>query len=145
MKGTFRRVSPAKFAENIGIPAGWFVISHRWMPEKLHRRKAHGAWFKIKSTETHIFRILRFSPNLEGSLSSDSGEIVLDWVGWIDLFGRVEDVNQGIKLEITKARWRDYPKIAVSHPDPTIRMSGYLGLISVALGLLSLLLTIYLS
>ena len=54
MKGSFERVSPAAFAERIGIPLGWFVISHRWMPEKKQRRERHGKWFKLSTSSVSL-------------------------------------------------------------------------------------------
>ncbi|HUW29349.1 MAG TPA: hypothetical protein VMV97_12145 [Sulfuriferula sp.] len=142
MKAQFTRVSPAAFLEKIGIPAGWFVISHRWMPEKSNRRLSHGRWFKIKSTHGEVFRILRFSASLEGSPKAGSGQIVIDWPGWLDLFGRADDVDGPIELEFSEARWWQFPRLAVSHPDPTIRLSGLLGLLSVVLGVLSAILAL---
>ena len=142
MKGQFTRISPAAFAEKVGILAGWFVISHRWMPEKRHRRLSHGRWFKIKSAEREVFRILRFSASLGGSPAKGTGEIVMDWPGWLDLFGQAEDVDGPIEVEFTEASWWQFPRLAVSHPDPTIRLSGLLGLLSVALGILSVILAV---
>ena len=140
MRGKFTRVSPAAFADKVGIPAGWFVMSYRWMPEKLNRRSFHGRWFKIKSTRGEVFRILRFSADLSGGPTKGAGEIVIDWPGWLDLYGRAEDVDGSIELEFTKAKWWQFPRLAVSHPDPTIRLSGLLGLLSVGLGFLSIIL-----
>lgn len=142
MKGNFTRVTPATFAEKVGIPAGWIVISYRWMPKKLDRRLAHGRWFKIKSGEGEVFRILRFSVNLEGSPASGSGQLVIDWPGWLDLLDHAEDTDGPIELEFSEGRWWQYPRLAISHPDPTIRLSGMLGLLSVALGILSVVLAI---
>jgi len=145
MKGLFTLLSPRAFAEvaKVEIPVGWFVISHRWMPEKVGRRLLHGRWSKIKSPNGEIFRILRFSTNLEGSPSQGSGQIVLDRVGWLDLQGRAENVDIPIQLEFIQARWWQFPKLAVAHPDPTIRLSGRLGLWSVFLGALSIILAIW--
>lgn len=112
------------------------------MPEKSSRRLTHGRWFKIKSEEGEIFRILRFSASLEGSPNSGKGQIVIDWPGWLDLFGRAENVDGPIDLEFSEARWWQFPRLAVSHPDPTIRLSGLLGLLSVALGILSVILAV---
>ncbi len=142
MKGQFTRVSPAAFAEKIGIPAGWFVISYRWMPLRPNRRLAHGRWFKIKSSQGEIFRILRFSASLKGTPTEGKGEIVIDWPGWLDLFDRAEDVDGPIELEFSEAQWWQWPRLAVSHPDPTIRLSGILGVVSVALGVLSIILAV---
>lgn len=142
MNGRFTRVAPTALVQDMQIPAGWFVISHRWMPEKLNRRQSHGRWYKIKSSQGVVFRILRFSPNLRGSLSAGSGGIVIDWAGWLDLHGQAEDVDGPIELEFSEARWWQFPRLAVSHPDPTVRLSGLLGLGSVALGILSIILAI---
>ena len=142
MKGNFTRISPAAFAEKVGIPAGWFVVSHRWMPEKSGRRLSHGRWFKIKSAEGEIFRILRFSASLEGSPNSGTGQIGVDWPGWLDLFGRAENVDGPIELEFSEAHWWQFPRLAVSHPDPTVRLAGLLGLLSVVLGILSVILAV---
>lgn len=143
MKGLFQRVSPAKFAESVGIPAGWFVISHRYMPERLSRRFAHGRWYKISSAEGSIYRILRFSPNLVGSPGpNNEGQIVLDWPGWLDLHGRAENVDAPLNLTYSEVKWWSYPKMAIVHPDPTVRLAGELGLLSSALGVLSVALAI---
>ena len=73
VSGVLDRVSPVPFAENVGVPAGWFVLCHRWMPGKATRRRSHGRWFKIESSQGPVFRILRFSPNLEGSPAGGGG------------------------------------------------------------------------
>jgi hypothetical protein len=142
MKGNFRRVSPSAFAERVGIPAGWFVVSHRWLPEKSERRISHGRWFKIKSEHGEVFRILRFSPNLEGGPTKGDGEMVLDWPAWLQLFGYADNVDGSLPLELSRAQWWHWPKLAVSHPDPVVRLSGALGLLSLALGIVSLFLGI---
>ena len=142
MKGTFKRVSPAAFAENVGIPAGWFVISHRWMSVKKERRLQHGKWFKLSTNAASVYRILRFSPNLAGA-PDKPGEIVLDWPAWLDLFGRAENVDGTLQITITAARWWEYPKLAISHPDPAVRLSGYLALLSFCLGVISIALGVW--
>jgi hypothetical protein len=140
MAWTFTRISPANFAEKVGIPAGWFVISHRWMPSKSQRRVAHGRWYKIAGPGGAIFRILRFSPSLNGSVETKRGEIVIDWPGWLDLLGHAENVDIPAPLEISPAsRWK-FARLAVSHPDPVYRMAGSLALLSLLLGVLSLIL-----
>jgi hypothetical protein len=142
MHGMFTRVSPAAFAERVGIPAGWFVISHRWIPTKTARRFAHGEWFKLSTPHADVYRVLRFSPNLEGA-PGKTGQIVLDWPAWLDLYGRVEDVDGPLELEITKASWYEYPRLAISHPDPTFRLSSWIAVISLSLGVVSLLLGVW--
>ena len=141
MNGRFSRKSPAEFAEKLGIPVGWIVISHRYMPDRVSRRHAHGRWYKVSSEHGNIFRILRFSANLPGTADSP-GEMVVDWPGWLDLHGRAEVVTQPLDLKISKVSWWAYPKMALAHPDPTVRLAGELGLLSVALGLLSIVLAL---
>lgn len=140
MRATFTRISPAKFAESVGIPAGWFVVSHKIMPAKGERRLAHGAWYCIKGPGGSVYRILRFSPNLRWE--NPTSEIVIDWQGWLDLNGRAEDVTGPAELEILNVRWWKTPVLAVAHPDPAVRMAGVLGLISIGLGVLSVVLTL---
>jgi hypothetical protein len=141
MNGNFTRVSPAKFAEKIGIPQGWFVISHRWMPDKKARRLSHGKWFKIESANGYVFRILRFSVNLEGTPATETGQIVLDWPAWLELWDYAEDVSNELELTISKVSWWQYPRMALAHPDPTHKLAGALGLLSVVLGLLSIVIS----
>lgn len=139
IRSTFQRVSPAKFADKVGIPLGWFVISHRLMESKQERRESHGRWFKLKTNEGTVFRVLRFSPNLT-SAKGKSAEIVLDYPAWLDLYGRAENVDAPLDISITRARWWESPKLAVSHPDPSIRLAGWLAVISVSLGVVSVVL-----
>jgi hypothetical protein len=139
IRGTFTRVSPAEFAEKIGIAPGWFVISHRWMGEKKARRLQHGKWFKIAGTEDSVYRVLRFSANLSGILGKP-GQIVIDYSAWLDLFGRTENVDGPLELQISAARWWEAPRLATSHPDPSIRLAGWIAVLSFALGIISLVL-----
>lgn len=141
MRTIFTRVSPAAFADKVGIPAGWFVISHRLMPEKKDRRFQHGKWFKLSTREACVYRILRFSPNLRGVVTAgDPAEIVLDWPAWLDLHGRAEDVDRPLEIDIVAARWWEYPRLAVSHPDPTVRLAGAISILSFVLGVVSVIL-----
>lgn len=140
MKGTFSRISPAAFSERTGIPDAWFVISWRWMPEKSDRRRQHGKWYRIKSTNSTVYRVLRFSTHLPGSESQEVGDIVLDWPGWLELNGFAENVDDSLELKIEPASWWVYPKCALAHPDPTHRLAAELALVSVALGAISLVL-----
>lgn len=139
MEGSFERVSPASFAEKTGVPLGWFVISYRWMPEKKSRRAAHGKWFKLSSSCGTIYRVLRFSADLRGT-PGKTGEIVIDWPAWLDFFGREEDLDGPIALKIEPARWWEYPRLAISHPDPAMRLAGWISVISLGLGVVSTLL-----
>ena len=145
MKGTFNRVAPATFAEKTGIPLGWMVISHRWMPDKSERRRAHGKWFRLKSAHGTSYRVLRFSANLTGSPPENPGDLVVDWPAWLELNGYADDVSGPLQLEITKASFWQLPQLAASHPDPAMRLSSMLGFVSVVLGILSIVLAVALT
>ncbi len=141
-EGNFTRKSPAEFSKNGHLLPGWFVVSHRWVDEKKSRRLVHAKWCKITLGDQKIFRIIRFSTNLKGSLKSRSGDIVLDWQGWLQLNNFDEDVQTSLKLKIERVRWYHAVFLPMSHPDPTMQLSGFLGLLSMVLGLVSLALGI---
>lgn len=142
ISGNFTRLSPSEFAEKIGISAGWFVISHRWIDEKSVRRRQHGKWFRISSESNSVYRVLRFSPRLAGA-PGKPGEIVIDYEAWLDLFNRTEDVGGPLNLNIRVARWWELPRLATSHPDPAIRLAGWIAVLSFALGIISVGLAVW--
>jgi len=142
INGTFTRASPADFAEKVGIPAGWFVVSWRWMPETLQRRAQHGKWYKITSKHESIYRVLRFSTKLNGGEVKGEGQIVMDWSGWIELSGFANNTNVELTLEITPVSWWKYLVCVLSHPDPIYRLASELAILSVALGILSVVLAV---
>lgn len=128
----FKRIAPATFGE---LPHGWFVIRWNHVQSKTARRKAHGAWAVIQSDKGRIYRVARYASNLK------QNEMVLDWVGWMDLQGRPDDIHQEYSLTVRKARWFDYPYIGAKHPDPAYRLSFYVALMGVGLGIVSLILS----
>jgi hypothetical protein len=137
--GAFRRKPPIDFGE---IPVGWFVVSVRLL-DKSERRIGHGKWHKIMAGRRRIYRILRFSTSLSEPQDDTEGQIVLDYMGWIDLAGRLDDIPTSLALTVRKARfWEVIFCCGNSHPDPSYRLAFqlalYLGLLSVLLGLLSL-------
>jgi hypothetical protein len=136
---SFKRTSPASFAEKVGLPMGWIVVRHDHVAEKLKRRKTHGRWVSIKSTKGKVYRVLRYSVNLPAD------QIVMDWVGWIDLQGRTDQETEEVQLTISTARLWEHIVIPFKHIDPGYRMSAWLGAISVALGALSVILSVVLS
>lgn len=138
-RASFERVSPAKFAEKVGLPLGWIVVRHSHVDAKIKRRETHGRWVAIKSDKATIFRILRYSVNL------GANQVVMDWVGWIDLQGRTDEEADAVELTITEARWYQLLVIPFRHIDPGYRLSAWLGAISVALGALSVVLSIVLA
>lgn len=140
-EGNFERKSPASFADKIGIPNGWTVVHYRHIPEKSVRRQTHGEWFKISSPLGSIYRVLRFSGNLKKGGDFKTGQIVLDWLGWIDLHDRYEDVDGPIYLWARKAYFWELPIAYARHPDGAIRLASWLGWASVVLGAVSLIAT----
>jgi hypothetical protein len=142
VKGTFSRMSPAAFAQKVGIPPGWCVIAYRWVPTKVERRRATGHWFKLVSSGGSTYRILRFSANLKGGPDSPISDIVLDWSAWLELNGYADDLNKPVELKITRPRWWEMHRLADEHPDPIYRMAARLAVLSVVLGTVSLVLTV---
>lgn len=145
INGMFNRLSPTKFAEKASIPLGWMVISSRCVSSKSERRRTHGKWFRIESAHGTSYRVLRFSPNLAAPAADHPGKLVLDWPAWLELNGYADDVSTPLQLTITKASLWHLPQVAASHPDPTVRISSELALISVVLGILSIILAITLT
>ena len=139
MQGIFERLAPAAFTKKTGIPLGWFVVSHRWMQDKKQRRLSHGRWFKLSTSLGYTYRILRFSSSLRGAPGT-TGQMVIDWPAWLDLYDREENVDAPIEITISPAKWWEYPRLAVSHPDPAVRLAGWISIFSLGLGALSVLL-----
>ena len=132
----FKRVSPAKFSERVELPSGWTVLRFSHLGEKDARRATHGKWVALTTGGNTIYRIVRYSVTLPAC------DIVIDWAGWIDLQGRVADAPDKIEITIRTPRLWEYPMIPFKHIDPGYRMSAWLGTISVALGLLSVILSL---
>jgi hypothetical protein len=141
--GEFQRVSPAGFGVRAEIPVGWFVVSYRWVEDRTARRKSHGKWHRITSEYGSVYRILRYSVNLKGSASGAEGDMVLDWMGWIDLWGRDEDVDRRLALVVRGAHWWELPLCGLTHPDPSYRLATVLAVLSVVLGIVSVFLTFF--
>lgn len=135
----FRRVSPAKFSERVELPAGWTVLRFSHLSDKDQRRATHGKWIALTSDQKTIYRIVRYSVNLPAT------DIVLDWAGWIDLQGRKGDAPEEIAICIRAPCLWEYLIIPFNHIDPGYRMSAWLGTLSVALGVLSVVLSLVLS
>jgi hypothetical protein len=138
----FERTSPASFTEKVGIPLGWIVVHYGHIPDKVDRRKAHGEWFELKSERGTVYRMLRFSPQVVKGGQGRTAKIVIDWIGWIDLHNREEDVSGSINLRLRRVSWWKRPVVYLRHPDPAVRLSGWLGWLSVLLGTVSLVMTI---
>lgn len=145
IEATLSRKSWSSFDENESSTNanGWFVVSHRWVPEKKRRRRLYGTWHKIQSDHATIYRIIRFSPSLKGTEKSQEGEIVLDWGGWLALSDYPEEHATKMQLVITKAKLCELVYAGVKHPDPAFRLASWLALLSIFLGIISVILTIF--
>ncbi|BDI59522.1 hypothetical protein MACH05_00820 [Qipengyuania nanhaisediminis] len=103
---------------------------------------AHGEWFEVSSDRGTIYRMLRFSPNIVKGDDHKPGTMVIDWIGWIDLHNRDEDVDAPLKLTVSRVQAWKRPWAYLKHPDPAVRLSGWLGWASVVLGLIALALSL---
>ena len=119
------------------LPAGWFIVSHHWVTPITQRRLGHGKWHKITAGDHSVYRLLRFGTQLTGTPTTGAGEIVIDWIGWIDLNGRSPNVAQPLNLTIEEAPWWKWLSCAWSHPDETYRIAIGLAVISIVLSVLS--------
>lgn len=142
IEGTFTRIHLGSVTESTPIPTGWFIISHRLIGDTKDVRQHYGKWHTIKNEKNRrIYRILRFSPTLRGSKRNDNlKEIALDWIGWIDLCDRDEDVDIELKLKISKSTfWQRIFCVGFKHPEPAYRLAHLLAIVSIGLGLLAIL------
>ncbi len=139
----FSRVSDRQVRGSYNLDMGWIVLRHDHLETKTERRKTHGRWVKIKSDKGTIYRIIRYS----GSLERDN--IVIDYLGWIELQGREDEIEVSYPVTISSLEWYEYLNPLFKHIDPGIRLSTYLafglgglsvtlGIVSIYLGILSL-------
>jgi hypothetical protein len=120
------------------ISPGWFAVSHLWIPDKRARRRETGRWFRIQSDRSKIYRVLRFRPGLKSNTEQGTGQILLDYDGWNQLTGFSEEVVPELRLVFRTAKRREFLGCISSHPDPSYRLAGWLGVISVVLGVIGL-------
>lgn len=143
MKGNFTRVPPGATLANGSqvdeLTLGWFAISHRWINDKSERRKAYGKVYKISSKHGTVYRTLRFSPKLKGSLAKESGQILMDWHGWI---GLSETGNEKFPedMKIKRANPLEIFYHSMSHPDPAYRHSMAVARVGLYISLVSIIL-----
>jgi len=120
---------------------GWFSISHNLVENKKYRRILYGKWFCINANGNYIYRLLEFNPTLKSINGEEEFEI--DWLGFIKL----NDFNPELELtsfeyEIRLARWYEIIYANLNHPNHIARAAYKLGLVSLILGLVSLLIAI---
>ena len=120
------------------IELGWFSISHHFVSDKYHRRKFYGKWFCISIKGAKVFRLLKFTPNLK--FDGDIKEIVIDWQGFVELNTYNADLEDGeMLLTIRPAKWHEKIYANLIHPDQAVRAAYKLGIVSLVLGIISLL------
>ena|SRR5438034_1136524 len=134
------RHSPSEATRTASLPVGWFALSPRWHPHKQDRRRFHGSWFVLQSEHAKITRILRYSPVLQGAPGAGHGDLVIDWSGWMQLTGYADDFSEPIDVAFRPATFIEKINAWYTHPDPTYRLAVGLGVVSLALGVLSLVL-----
>ena len=157
IEGSFQRLSTGK-TENYRLPLAGFAVSHLYVKPLSNRRKVRRQWWRIKRKKTNrcIYRTLSFHPPLKTEkwvLASeaepeDNSEIILDWDGWVDLLEDNEKAEECLELSITLVRWWQViqrAKCLWRHPEPTHRLTNRLGLLSLGLGILSIVLTLLLA
>ena len=120
------------------LSLGWCAISHRHFCTKSERRRLTGNWICIRSEHAKIYRVLRFSATLRADVESNNGDLVLDYDGWLKLSDFIESTPEALQVTIDKVRWWQLPFCAIGHPDPSYRLSSWLGIISVVLGLIGM-------
>jgi hypothetical protein len=143
MKAIFERVPPGvnfKGKQTESLPVGWFAVTHLLIDNKKERREAYGTLYRIKSANGSVYRFLRFSPRLKGSLNKVESQMLIDWNAWLDLTGRNEYVSENIVLEIRKANWIEIFFQSTTFPDPTYRHAMQISRIGLYLGIISLVL-----
>lgn len=120
---------------------GSVAVSHLWVDEKQARRRSTGRWYRLTSPDTGraIFRVLTFDPTIRRGDESHAGGIVIDWTGWLMLTDYAEDTQQSLELELRRARWWNYPRLAVTHPNPVSRVALQVSAVAFVLGIIPFL------
>lgn len=148
LKDKFHLTHRGALSEDRSIPIGWFAVSPHWFKSKIEKesyderkRKEYGSWWKIKGPEGSVYRIFRMSPQLKASGKDHHAEIALDWGGRIKLVGRPTDIKSE-ELELRPVKFPEYIVCMLNHPDPAYQLARMPALISVALGVLSIILAL---
>jgi hypothetical protein len=84
-----------------------------------------------------VYRLLRFDARLSGSPITGIGDIVIDWIGWIDLNGRAANVTEPLNLTVEEAPWWKWVSCAWSHPDQTFKIVIGLAVVSIIFSIVS--------
>jgi len=101
-----------------------------------------GKWFRLRTSDGTIFRILRFDPQMAYSDANGTADVFIDYHGWLKLIGYGDNVDVTTNVEFKQARWWQKMHCMMSHPDPAYRLAGWLSLVSLLLGIIGLALGI---
>lgn len=136
IKGNFTRTPPAPHTEDLAL--GWFAISHRWVDEKIDRRKEYGQLYKIESPHGSTYRTLRFSPRLKGGASKGEGQMLIDWQAWLSLCEYTRE-RDPVEVHIRPANIFEVFYHSMKHPDPAYRHSMAVARVGLYIAIISLL------
>lgn len=126
------------------LPLGWFAVRSDWVSE--HDRAAlRGKWYKISCGGNHCYRSLSMDPTLKGSQKTGEGQINIDWDGWLALHGYQKPHEEPLELTIEPANRFQLLTVGHSHPDPGIRAAAIVASVSLGLGFLALVISVFLS
>lgn len=124
-------------------PFGWFSLSNDILAdkkgEKGRGKNLSGQMFRISrrdsegKTRKAVFRFLKMNPLL------GKEQMLIDWDAQKLLNN---EKKYSVDLEIRKAKWFELPKAYLSDPDPIRRVSATLGMLSLFLGILSIVLSV---
>jgi len=138
VKANFRRVFSNKESVRNDDQI-WFTISYRWIPKSNDRRRLHSKWFKISSENGSVYRALSMSPNLRSSIKDESGEIIIDWQGWLRLAAYEDKLPEEMALKIEVVPFYEIPIVGITHPDPTSKNALMIAVLAILISFLSML------
>jgi hypothetical protein len=138
--GHFRR---QLVSSESALALGWFALSYHWVGDKEARRRKRNHLYRIESDFGKTLRTLRYAGNLEYNAEPPSGSIAIDYQGWLELQGLSIPELDTLHLRIRPASLWESLTAPIRHPDPTARQAGWIALVSLALGALSVLIALW--
>lgn len=124
------------------LPLGWFAISHHLVNPSSDLRRLRNRVYRIKGPNGTVYRVLRFAASLKAGGTDEPAGIVIDWQGWSELQALDRTSEPKLSLQIRRSNWWGALMGAWKHPEPGYRLSMRIATLSLALGVLSLLLAV---
>jgi len=128
----------------VPVSPGWFALSHRYRDATIGAL-SRNRWYKIKSCDGSIYRVLRFSPRLRLCTAEREGTIALDWDGCLELWGGHTGGGPR-ELLITEASVLEKAACAWNYPDPAVRLALQWALVvgatSIVIGVVGIILNL---